>query len=145
MDFHIVLYLSIFRKSLQKIQVLLKSENNNVHCTWRRLNNYINIAVKFLGTKVPSTLGWPYAGGTWLYCEYFILCICCIVIVLTCFAMCGCVYVWVFWKLYWCFRNMCTCIYRVLYSLYCVCVLYLLCIISLICFVCTIVKTTATE
>jgi len=29
-------------------------------------------SVKFLGIKVPCTLGWPYTEGTWLYCGYFI-------------------------------------------------------------------------
>ena len=86
------------------------------------------------GQKVPSTLGWPYTVGTWLYCDYLIWCVSCTVVVLTCFVMCGC------------FGNMCTCIYCVLYCLYCVLfVLFRLCISSLICFVCTSVRTTATE
>jgi len=33
--------------------------------------------------------------GTWLYCDYFIWCVICTVVVLTCFVVCGCVYVWV--------------------------------------------------
>jgi hypothetical protein len=41
--------------------------------------------------------------------------------------------------------RVCTCIYRVLYSLYCVFVLFRLCIFILICFVCTGVRTTGTE
>jgi len=41
------------------------------------------------------TLGWPYTEGTWLYCDYFIWCVSCTVVVLTSFVMCGCVYVWV--------------------------------------------------
>ena len=41
------------------------------------------------------TLGWPYTEGTWLYCDYLIWCVSCTVVVLTCFVMCGCVYVWV--------------------------------------------------
>ena len=45
--------------------------------------------------KVPCTLGWPYTEGTWLYCDYFIWCVSCTVVVLTCFVMRGCVYVWV--------------------------------------------------
>ena len=40
---------------------------------------------------------------------------------------------------------MCTCIYCVLYSLYCVFVLFRLCIFILSCFVCTGVRTTGTE
>ena len=53
------------------------------------------VTLKFLGTKVPCTLRWPYNEGTWLYCDYFIWRVSCTVVVLTCFAMCGCVYVWV--------------------------------------------------
>jgi len=34
-DFHEVLYLSIFRKYIDKIQVSLKYDNNNVYSTWR--------------------------------------------------------------------------------------------------------------
>jgi len=30
------------------------------------------VTVKFLGTKVPWTLGWPYTEGNWLHCDYFI-------------------------------------------------------------------------
>jgi hypothetical protein len=30
------------------------------------------VTVKFLGIKVPCTLGWPYTEGTWLHCDYFI-------------------------------------------------------------------------
>jgi hypothetical protein len=35
-------------------------------------------------------------GGFIVYCDYFIWCVSCTVVVLTCFVMCGCVYVWVF-------------------------------------------------
>ena len=49
--------------------------------------------VKFMGTKVPCTLGWPYTGGTGLYCDYFVWFVFCAVVVLTCFGSCGCVYV----------------------------------------------------
>ena len=56
-------------------------------------------------------LFWPYTEGTWLYCDYFIWRATCNMVVLTCFVMCGCVYVWVFWQLCGCFGNMCTCIY----------------------------------
>jgi hypothetical protein len=49
------------------------------------------------------------------------------------FVMCGC------------FGNMCTCIYCVLYFVYCVLVLFRLCKFILICFVCTSVRATATE
>ena len=67
------------------------------------------VTLKFFGTKVPCTLGWPYAEGTWLHCDYFIWCMSCTVVVLTCFVICGC------------FGNMFTCIY-------CVFILFRLCI-----------------
>jgi len=54
------------------------------------------VTVKFLGTKVPCTLGWPFTEGTWLYCDCFIWCVSCNVVVLTCFVMCGCLYVEIF-------------------------------------------------
>ena len=64
------------------------------------------VAVKFLWIKLLCTLGWPYTEGTWLYCDYFIWCVSCTVVVLTCtvvtlycFVMCVC------------FGNICTCIY----------------------------------
>jgi len=61
----------------------------------------------------------------------------------TCFLMCGCVYVSVFSQLCVCFGSMCTCIYCVLYCLCCVlyylyCVLYCLCCVLyffVLCFV----------
>ena len=53
------------------------------------------VTLKFLGAKVSWALGWPYTEGTWLHCNYFIWCVCYAVVVLTCFVMCGCVYVWV--------------------------------------------------
>ena len=37
-DFHGIWYLSIFRKSVEKIQVPLKSDNNNRHFTWRPIH-----------------------------------------------------------------------------------------------------------
>jgi hypothetical protein len=40
MDFHEILYLSIFRKSLKKFQDPLKSDKNNGHFTWRLLLIY---------------------------------------------------------------------------------------------------------
>jgi hypothetical protein len=46
--------------------------------------------VKFLGTKLPCALGSPYTEGTLLYCDYFIWCVSCTVIVLICFVICGC-------------------------------------------------------
>ena len=110
------------------------------------------VTLKFLGTKVPCTLGWPFTEGTWLYCDYFIWYVSCSLVVLTCFVICGCVYVWVlywvavcicgfcnvwvFWKLCGCFRKMCTCIYCVLNCLYCVSVLFCLGTFILICYQC---------
>jgi hypothetical protein len=46
------------------------------------------VTAEVLGTKVPCTLGWPYTEGTWLYCDYFVLCASCTVVVLPCFVMC---------------------------------------------------------
>jgi hypothetical protein len=88
------------------------------------------VTVKFLGTIVPCTLVWPYTEGTWLCCDYFIWCVSCTVVVWTCFVMCGWVYVC--FLMGRCFGNMCTCIYCVLYCLYCVSVLFRLCIFILI-------------
>ena len=51
---------------------------------------------KVLGDESTCTLGWPYTGDTWLYCDYFIWCVSCTVVVLTCYVMCGCMYVWEF-------------------------------------------------
>ena len=72
-----------------------------------------------------------------LYCVRFnLLCnVLCNVWVCVCvgFVMCGS------------FGNMYTCIYCVLYFLYCVFVLFRLCLFILICFVCTSVRTTVTE
>jgi hypothetical protein len=50
------------------------------------------VTVKFLGTKVPCTLGWPYTEGIWLYCDYFIW----VYLVLWFFFNLFC-NVWVFW------------------------------------------------
>ena len=76
-----------------------------------------------------------------MYCDYFIWCVCCTVVVLTCFVMCVCV--WGGVVMCGCFGNKCTCIYCVLY---CLCfLLFRLCIFILICFVCTGVRTTAIE
>jgi hypothetical protein len=51
--------------------------------------------IKQLKRYVPCTLGGPYTESTWSYCDYFIWCVSCTVVVLTGFVMCGCVYVWV--------------------------------------------------
>jgi hypothetical protein len=42
-DFHEILYLSIFRKSVEKIQVSLTSDKNNVYFTWRSIQTYDHI------------------------------------------------------------------------------------------------------
>jgi hypothetical protein len=39
-DFHEILYLSILRKSTEKIQVSLKCDKNNGHFTWRSMYIY---------------------------------------------------------------------------------------------------------
>ena len=74
------------------------------------------------------TLGWPYTVVTWWYCDYFIWCVSCTVVVLTGFVMCGCGYgcgcVCVDVCMCVCFGNTCSCIY-------CVFVLFLLCILIL--------------
>jgi len=67
------------------------------------------VTVKFLGIKVPCTLGWTYTEGTWMYCDYFIWYVSCSVFVLTCCVCVGEKYVWVFWQLCGCFGNTCTC------------------------------------
>jgi hypothetical protein len=100
-----------------------------------------------LEDKSTCTLGWPYTEGTWFYCDCFIWCVSCNVVVWTGFVMCVgvgfvmcgwvCVCVGVGFVMCGCFGNMCTCIY-------CVFVLFLLRIFILICFVCTGVRTTAT-
>ena len=115
-------------------------------------------------------LGRPYTEGTVLYCDYFMWCVSCTVVVLTGFVMCVCVCVcvcvrvcvglcvggWVCvcvsFVMCGCIGNMCPCIYCVLCCLYCVlyCLYYVfvsfrLCIFILICFVCTSLRTTATE
>ena len=56
------------------------------------------VTSKFLGTKLPCTLGLPCTEDTWLCCDYFIWCVSCTVVVLSniwaCvfvgFVMCGC-------------------------------------------------------
>jgi hypothetical protein len=78
------------------------------------------VTVKFLGTKVPRTLGRLYTEGTCFYCDYFICRVSYTVVVLTSFVMCGC------------FGSMCTCIYCDLYCLYCVFLLFRLCIFILV-------------
>ena len=95
-----------------------------------------------LGDKVAMYITVTITEGTWLYCDYFIWWVSCIVVVLTCFVMyvcvcvCMCGFCNVCVYMCGCFGNMCTCIYSVLYCLYCVFVLFRLCTFILICFVC---------
>jgi hypothetical protein len=106
-------------------------------CNWSEVS-YVEVLGDKSTMHIKVTLYW----GTWYYCDYFIWCVSCTVVVLTCFAICvrvcvgfvmsGCGYygfcnVWVFWQLCGCFGNMCTCIY-------CVFVLFRLCIFILICY-----------
>ena len=46
-DFHEILYLSVFRNSAEKIQVLFKSDKNNDCSTWRIVYNYNNISINY--------------------------------------------------------------------------------------------------
>jgi hypothetical protein len=85
--------------------------------------------------QVPCTLRWPYTEGNWLYCDYFIWCVSCTVVVVTFFCnvwvcVCGGVL-----TIVWVFSDMCTCNYCVLYCLYFVFVLFRLCRIYLYFFV----------
>ena len=88
--------------------------------------------LKFLGTKVSCTLGWPYTEGNWLYCDYFIWCVSCTVVVLTCFIKCRCAYVWILECvgvcMCGCFGNMCTCT-----CLLCCVLSVLCCVLSVLC------------
>ena len=53
MDFHEIWYFSIFRKSVEKIQVLLKSDKNNGHYTWRTTYIFLSyLAQLFLEWKM---------------------------------------------------------------------------------------------
>jgi len=106
--------------------------------------------VKFLGTEVPRTrtLGWPYTEGTWLYCDHFIWCVSCTVVVWTGFVMCGSRTKATEFSLVFSLVGVlviCVLVFTVfLYCLYCVFVVFRLCVFILICFVCTGVRTTAT-
>ena len=77
------------------------------------------VTLTFLGTKVPWTLGWPYTEGTWLYCDHFIWCVSCTVVVLNCFVMCVCV-----------------CVGFVMCGCVCVCVGFVICVCVCVCVVC---------
>ena len=51
-DFHAIWYLITFLNSIEKNQVSLKSDRNNVYFTWRHMNMYKNISLNF-------TFMWP--------------------------------------------------------------------------------------
>jgi hypothetical protein len=78
-----------------------------------RILLYLRQNIDFCLTKVPCTLGWLYTEGTLLYWDYFIWCVNCTILVITCSGMCRC------------FGNRCTCIYCFLYYLYCVLFMYI--------------------
>jgi len=59
-------------------------------CMWSEVS-YCEVLRDKSTMYIRVTLYW----GTWLYCDCFIWCVSCAVVVLTCFVMCGCVYVWV--------------------------------------------------
>jgi hypothetical protein len=40
-DFHEISYLRVFRKSVEKVQVLLKSDKNNGYFTWKSMHFYL--------------------------------------------------------------------------------------------------------
>jgi ABC-type arginine/histidine transport system permease subunit len=44
-DFHEILYVTIFRKSIEKIQVLLKLDKNSGYFTWRPIYIFDHISV----------------------------------------------------------------------------------------------------
>ena len=109
---------------------------------------WLSYRYKEMRTKVPCTLGWPCTEGNWLYCDYFIWCVSCTVVVLTCSVTCG----WVHVGEGGCFDNcvgvLVICV--LLFTVFCiVCTVFLDCFvyvhIILICFVCTSVRTTAIE
>ena len=81
------------------------------------------VTLKFFGTKVPCTLGWPYTEGPWLYWDYFIWYVSCTVVVFNLFCnvcMCVCGYC-----------NMCVCV--------CVGVLVICVLVFTVCYIiCTV-------
>jgi hypothetical protein len=46
-DFYEIWYLSIFRNSVEVVQVSLKSDKNNGYCTWRPLDIFHHISLSF--------------------------------------------------------------------------------------------------
>jgi len=125
--------IKIFKFSIWLILVLLAQRNAiELHSrAWCCLLRYeTHWARSHLYTMyIRVTLYWGYL----MYCDYFVWCVSCSVVVLTCFVMCG-------WVHMGCFGNMCTCIYCVLYYLHCVFVLFRLCTFIFICFACASCK-----
>jgi len=60
-DFHEILYLRIFRKSVEKIQVSLKSDKNNGYFTWRPMCSHDSLSVISSFKKISPITGprWP--------------------------------------------------------------------------------------
>ena len=54
-DFHVIWYLSIFRKSVEKIEVSLKYDKNNVYCMWRPIYIYDHVSHFFLELEMFHT------------------------------------------------------------------------------------------
>ena len=100
--------------------------------TWFMWSDFIfqwsEVKLRCLGTKVPCALVWPYTDDTWLYCDYFIWCVSCTVVVLTCFVMCGRVYVGGFVMCGCGFCNVWVCVCRGFCNVWvCVCVGFAVC------------------
>ena len=97
--------------------------------------------VEVLGDK--STLGWPYTERTWVYCDHFIWRVSCTLVVLTCFVMCGCVYLGGGGGVY--FDN-CVGVLVIRNIVFTVCTVFLYCFVYVYLFIfVTNVRTTATE
>jgi len=54
-DFHEISFLSIFRKSVEKSQVSLKSDSNNWYCTWRPM--YIHDSISLVSYSNEKCIG----------------------------------------------------------------------------------------
>ena len=104
---HINIYIYIYMLQAPKHKLCHKQNKIKLFLTEGK-----RVTLKFLGTKTQCTLRWPYAEVDWLYCEYFIWCISCIVVVLICFVICG-VRVCMGFVMCGCFGKMCTRIYCV--------------------------------
>jgi hypothetical protein len=67
MDFREILHLSIFRKSVEKIQVSLKSHSNNGYLTW--IYSVSSGECRIVGTRPIHSKSFPVhkAVGSWGY------------------------------------------------------------------------------